>query len=555
MPRALITAGTIYTGDPPRPGATAMVVDRGRITWTGPATEVPRPVPRERIDLGDDAVVIPGLVDSHQHLLDSQLLTGFADLRGVRSPEEAAERLRTHAASQPEGWITGWGYDAAETDGGRRPDGRLLDTVSADRPVIVMESSFHQGAGNSAALAAIGFGRDTPQSFGGEMERDRRGEPTGILWERAFSVLAWAGRKAELERLGPSSTERTLEACRTLLAQGITHVGEALASRDDIERLQNESLPLGFTLMPASGNGAFATPWDALDGPRSGQGTPHMGIGHLKLFSDGGERCALSIPLSRSLRQTTAIVRSAISDRDPTSLRVLTTAKATVTLSGFQSGTLHYAPGKMADIMSAALQRGFTVAVHALGNLGVRSALDAYQEARSRTGIDVAGCRIEHATFIDDADLERAADLGLRFSMQPGHAVAYVRTLRITKIERFMDPVAMRKVIDAGIPVAISSDGPTAPGSALDNMRGAWDRIAVDGKPIRRDLAITKTEALRAATAGGAEACGVAEVKGSLTNGKQADFAVLNGDPFDPATRVRQTWVAGAKAWEQPAPA
>jgi predicted amidohydrolase YtcJ len=103
----------------------------------------------------------------------------------------------------------------------------MLDEVSTDRPVLVYESSFHQGTANSAALAAVGFGRDTPRWWGGELERDRRGEPTGVAWERAFSVIATRAERAEADAAGVWLLEQTGRVARERLSEGITHIGEA----------------------------------------------------------------------------------------------------------------------------------------------------------------------------------------------------------------------------------------------------------------------------------------------------------------------------------------
>ena len=527
-----------------------MLVDDGRITWLGAADAVPEPAPDTRVDLGD-ATVIPGLIDSHQHLMSWLWLANWIDCRDCRSPEAVAGRLRERAPSVPEGpWIVGWGYDAGAAEGGRRATRWQLDAVSEDRPVLLVESSFHQGCANSAALTAVGWNRDTPRRWGGELERDRRGEHTGMAWEKAFSVLELAARRAELDTYGASASARVADIVQARLAEGLTHVSEALATADDVAVLTARSWPIGFTLMTSSSHGSFTAPWDALDGPRTGEGDPATtGIGHLKLFSDGAERAALSLPVLRTIEQTATMLRRAFRSRDAAGLRVLTGAKASISGGRLVSGTLLYPPGRMADLVSAALEKGFLVAVHALGNRGVSAALDALEEARRRTGIDVAGCRLEHAMFVEDRDIERAASMRLVFSMQPGHAVHYARTLVATGVDRVLDPVALRKVLDGGVRLAISSDGPTAPGTALDNMRAAVDRLTPDGTVMRGDLAITREEALRAATLGGAEACGVDALKGSLEPGKQADFAVLTGDPFDPATRVVEAWVAGTRVF------
>ncbi|HEX2089361.1 MAG TPA: amidohydrolase family protein, partial [Actinomycetota bacterium] len=418
---------------------------------------------------------------------------------------------------------------------------------SPDRPVLLIESSFHQGTANSAALAAVGLGRSTPRRWGGELERDRRGEPTGTVWERAFSVLERAALRAEEESTAGLQT-RAEEVCRHHLAQGVTHVGEAIAPPRDLEWLLTAQLPLGFTHFPASERGSFATPWDALDGPKTGEGTAMAGVGPLKLFADGAERCAVRIPLSRLPRQTLTAMRRAFAGRDATGVRILASTRTRLSRGAVLSGMLHYPPGRLTEIISAALKRGFRTAVHAIGNDGFRVAVESYEQARRETGIDVAGCRVEHAMFAERSDLDRAARLGLYLSMQPGHAVHY-SALRVTAVDVIFDPVPLRHAVDAGCVVSISSDAPTAPAAALENMRAAVDRRAADGTPIRPDLAITPQEALRAATIAGAQACGVEDVKGTLEVGKQADFAVLSGDPFDPQTRVLETWVAGERRW------
>jgi predicted amidohydrolase YtcJ len=272
----------------------------------------------------------------------------------------------------------------------------------------------------------------------------------------------------------------------------------------------------------------------------------------MKVFADGAERCAMSIPFGASMGQTARVLSRAWRTGDPAGLRVLASARARLSGGRLVSGTLHYPPGALAGFMATALERGFTLAVHALGNEAVRVTLDAYQEARRRSGVGLAGCRIEHAMFAEPQDLARATGLGLMLSMQPGHAVHYARTIRMAGLDRVLDPVPMRTALDHGCRVAISSDGPTAPGSALDNLRAAVERRTPDGDVVRPDLAITPSEALRAATLGGAEACGMDRTKGSLELGKQADLAVLTGDPFDHSTRVLETWVAGARAYAAP---
>jgi predicted amidohydrolase YtcJ len=151
--------------------------------------------------------------------------------------------------------------------------------------------------------------------------------------------------------------------------------------------------------------------------------------------------------------------------------------------------------------------------------------------------------------FARPRDFERAARLGLILSMQPGHAAHYGDAIRMLGIDSLFEPVALRHALEAGCRVAISSDGPTIPTFGLENIRAAVTRLDVEGQPVGPGQSIPRPDALRAATLGGAEACGLQEDKGSIAVGKQADFAILSGDPFDPSTRVIETWVAGRKVW------
>ncbi|MFN2590808.1 MAG: amidohydrolase [Actinomycetota bacterium] len=550
--RLLVTAGTIHAGDPPRPGPTAMLIDGGRIAWTGHADSLPGPIPRARVDIGG-AVVIPGLVDCHFHMLCLLPTAGWADLRGVRSIAEVRRMLAMHAPRVPDGrWLVGWGFDAANANGRhvRRDD---LDAVSPDRPTLVIESSLHQGTVNSAALSVLGWGRSTPRWYGGAMARDHRGEPTGLVWERAFGVPALRAVQADLEGATNVIAERLRSTATDLLAQGVTHVAEAFTPPVLADAFGSTPLPLGLTMMPTSNRGIYSSPYDVLDGPKTGDGDAGLGVGHLKLISDGAERAAMCLSMPQAMRTTALTLWRALRTRDVRGVRVLSALGTRFDGGRVRSGTPHYRRHELADIATAALRSGFRIAIHALGNDALDTTLDAFERAREVTGIDVAGCRIEHAMFGRPRDFERAARLGLILSMQPSHAAHYAPTLRLTAMDTIFQAVPLRWAMEAGCRLAISSDGPTVSASLLENVRTAVDRIGIEGAPVAAGQAIARDDALRAATVGGAEACGVDDLKGSIDVGKQADFVVMSGDPFDPSARVLETWIAGVRVWSSDA--
>jgi predicted amidohydrolase YtcJ len=544
MTRTLLTAAHVLAGDPPREGPRAVLVQDERIAWVGDPDELPEKVPKKnRIDLGE-AWVIPGLIDPHLHLSAYAVLPAWVDVTSATTVGQLAGMLRAGAARAPEGtWVVGWGCRELVTGLDLKLTRQLLDAAVPDRPCLVAHSSFHSGVANSAALARVGFGRTTPRAPGGEMERDIRGEPNGRVWERAFTVLEWAARRAELDGLGDDWGERVASMSKQFLAEGLTHVGDASMSPREIELAQKSSLPVGLTAMPASGASMLGRVDDVLDGPRTGEGDAGLRIGPMKLFADGAERCALFLPYPVLMRTLRGLATGPAGPGGPVeSLRIM---RPRFDRHGVHTGMLHWRGPRLADALARGSRAGFGLAVHALGNEAVSQTLWAFERAR------VYGARIEHAMFTSERDADRMAKLGVTAVIQPGHVFSYGVLVATTGLDGYLPPVPARRLLDAGVKISLSSDGPTALWEPLRILRLAVSRRTEEGLVIRPDQALTREEALRAATVGAAEAAGVGDVKGEIAPGKQADLVVLSGDPFDDTTRVRQTWIAGKKVWEE----
>ncbi len=458
MTRTLVTAAHILAGDAPREGPTAFLVADGTVTWVGDRAKRPRRKVDQTVELAD-AWVMPGFVDPHIHLSAYAVLPGWVDVSAARTVADLTGKLREGARRAPEGtWVVGWGFRELVTPFEKRLTRSDLDAALPDRPCLVVHSSFHSSVANSAALARVGFGRWTPRSPGGELERDRRGEPNGRAWERAHAVLEWAARRTELDVLGEGWSERVRATAGQLLAEGLTHVGDAAMSPRERDMAERAQLPIGVTAMTASGGGMLGRLDEVLDGPRTGEGTSSFRIGPVKLFADGGERCAMLLSYPVILRAFRGLATANTGLSNPIeSLRVL---RPRFDSHGVHTGTLHYRGPDLAGAMARASSRGFG-----------------------------------------------------------------------------------------------TSDGPTALWEPLPIMRLAVERRTEEGLVIRPDQALTREEALRAATVTAAEAAGVGDEKGQIAPGKQADFVVLTGDPFDAETRVSQTWVSGRKVWGAEGPA
>ncbi len=511
-----------------------------RVGWVGSRDEVPRPVPRSKRDLGD-GVVVPGFVDAHLHLSYLVLLPGWVDLSDARSAGEVVTRLRRAAPLAPPGsWIVGWGY--GEPLLGARP--RLLrthlDRVSAGRPVLVLHGTLHSGVANSAALAAVGFGRSTPRWPGGELERDLAGEPNGRAWERAYGILEWAARRADLEALGTGWFERARSVCARLLAAGITAAVDAALSPAELDRIVQADLPLRLTAMPVGSRGFFATPREAMDGPPTGEVAGGIRVGHLKLVADGAERCALRLRFPFVTRAARSLASARRGPGPVESLRVL---HPRVVPGGVRTGTAHYSPEALGEIVAQAGAQGFSIAIHAVGNEAIRFALDALE------GSPGEGHRIEHAMFAEAGQAERMARLSVTAVVQPGHLRAYGELIRAVGLDAELPPVPLRRLLDAGVRVALSSDAPSVSPDPLDALAIAVTRRA-QGIQVAPDQAIGEEEALRAATVGAARAAGF-EDAGTLLPRTRADLAVLADLPFAPGVMVRETWVAGSRAFPE----
>ncbi len=547
MTRTLVTAAHILAGDAPREGPTAFLVEDGTVTWVGDRAKRPRRKVDQTVELAD-AWVMPGFVDPHFHLSAYAVLPGWVDVSAARTVADLTGKLREGARRAPEGtWVVGWGFRELVTPFEKRLTRSDLDAALPDRPCLVVHSSFHSSVANSAALARVGFGRWTPRSPGGELERDRRGEPNGRAWERAHAVLEWAARRTELDVLGEGWSERVRATAGQLLAEGLTHVGDAAMSPRERDMAERAQLPIGVTAMTASGGGMLGRLDEVLDGPRTGEGTSSFRIGPVKLFADGGERCAMLLSYPVILRAFRGLATANTGLSNPIeSLRVL---RPRFDSHGVHTGTLHYRGPDLAGAMARASSRGFGIAVHAMGNEAIAQVLSAYERAR------VYGGRIEHAMFATERDAERMARLGVTAVIQPGHVFSYGVLVAASGLDAYLPPTPARRLVDAGVKVALSSDGPTALWEPLPIMRLAVERRTEEGLVIRPDQALTREEALRAATVTAAEAAGVGDEKGQIAPGKQADFVVLTGDPFDAETRVSQTWVSGRKVWGAEGPA
>ncbi len=502
--RRAFTGGRILTQDPATPAVDAVVVEDGRIVTVGDRALCDQP-DAEVVDLGG-AVLVPGLIDAHNHLSVSALHPHWHDVTGVGDRETLVAAIAAQAAAWPDTtWVRCQGLDLMGPGSGiTRHD---LDAAGLDRPVIVADYTLHQCVVSSAGLDTLGIGRATADPAAGEIARDGDGEPTGILVERAWSE---AHARSMRDFTEPDRwAEHVAARSRALLAEGITCVHDAACS-PEAEALyaamaRAGTLPVDVVGMPHPAALLMNEHTARLDGPPTGEGDDRFRVGAVKLFADGGVAIALDVSV----------------DRHP-----------------LRFGMLF---GDLDEHATRAADRGFRIAVHAMGNAGVQAMIEtAAGIARRAPGADHR-FRVEHAGVTSPEQWAALADLGAVAVVQPGF-VEHVGTNSGIRFDHH-HWLAFAGLAEAGVRLAGSSDDPCARSAPLWGADLGVLRRTAAGKDFEPEQSVPFLDWLTAYTTGAAYAGGQEHERGSLSPGKLADLVVL--DRADTGARVLQTWKRG----------
>ncbi|MFG2099814.1 amidohydrolase [Micromonospora echinaurantiaca] len=511
----------IRTGDRANPSAQAMAVDGERLLAVGTEAEVRAAAGAgaELVDLAG-AAVLPGLYDAHIHTAQYAQSLDAVDLRDVRSLAEALTRVAAHAARlRPGGWLFGGRWDSNTWDPPVQPDRYALDSVCPELPVALPSVDGHTVWANSAALRLVGIDADTPDPVGGEIVRDERGEPTGILRESACRPLR------DL-MVSPDLRDQLRAAQEELLALGLTSVHD----------IDGEDCRAAYLELRAAGELKLrvhkAIPMSHLDaaiaeGRRTGQGDDWFRTGPVKIFSDGAlgsHTCHMSEPFAG------------------------------------EHGNVGIAVTPYEDLVklfARAAEAGIAVATHAIGDQANHLVIDAYQAIGRTPGLRH---RIEHAQHLRAADLPRMARLGIVASMQPVHCTSDIDLVDSLLAGHDLASYAWRGMLDAGVPLAFGSDAPVEHPNPFPALYAAVTRTRPDGTPAggwQPEQRLSMAEALAAHTLGAARAAGEEERKGVLAPGMLADFIAVDTDPLRESpeavlrTRVLTTVVGGEIHWQR----
>jgi predicted amidohydrolase YtcJ len=531
----ILKMGRIWTGDPARPWAEALAIRGGAIAAAGTRAEVDRlRGPATRIIDRPDAFTIPGLIDAHGHMESLGATRDEIDLRGVASLDEVARRVKARLDTTPrDSWITGRSWDQSLWPGGAFPTAAVLDSVAPDRPVWLRRVDGHAGWANSEAMRRAKVTKDSQAPSGGQIIRDKDGQPTGVFIDGAMGLIGRA-----VPGVTRQDVRRRLLAAQDLaLAAGLTAVHDAGISgrtADVYRELDREGrLKIRIYAMaspPSGGEVEFVG-----RRPQAGPDGARFEMRAIKLFIDG------------AMGSRGGLLFAPYAD-DPKN-----------------SGLMLIDPKVLEATTAAALRHGWQVATHAIGDRGNALVLDAY--AAARRAVPEARdprLRIEHAQVVRREDVRRFAELGAIASMQPSHASDDMRWADARLGPGRVDGAyAWRWFAEAGVPLAFGSDFPVEVVNPFWGLYAAVTRQDADGHPPdgwHPEQRLRLDEALRAHTAGSAFAAFAEGSVGVLRPGLRGDVTIVDRDLFRAsarellAARVVMTIVDGAVAFETARP-
>jgi predicted amidohydrolase YtcJ len=517
---SILTGEDLLTQQPQR--VSALAIRDGRVAaigsdaailkLRGPKTEV--------IDL-HGAFAMPGFNDAHVHLATAGRTKLTIDLIGVKSLAEMQQRIAASAKTEPPGtWLRGRGWDHTLWLSKQLPTRQDLDAVTGDHPAIFTRVDGHIAIANTKALQLAGIYESTADPSGGKIDRDNRGEATGIVRETAVDLVS-------SKMPTPSSEERrhAMEiAIQDAIAHGITSAQDN-SPWDDFLELENLERS-GHLAMRVTEWLAFSDPVELLKQHRAShpQNDPMLHTGMLKGFMDG------------SLGSRTAALNAPYSD-DPGN-----------------SGLPQYEQNELNRMTVERARASFQIGFHAIGDRAATMALNAFVVAEGAVPQSIGyRFRIEHDQVIDPHDFARYKWLGVIASMQPNHLLTDMNWAedRIGP-QRAKNSYPWRTFFHQGTTLAFGTDYPVEPITPFRGIYCAVTRKNEAGtKTYYPEQSLTIYEALYSYTQASAYAEVAETKKGKLEPGYYADLVVLDRDltkivpPDILQTRVLRTVVNG----------
>ena len=508
----VVLHGKIYTLDSKRPWAEALAIQADRIVAVGTDAEIAKLQSKDtKVIDANGHLVLPGFTDCHIHFIDGSLSLGRVNLEGAKDAADIQQRLREYGAKHPgTDWILGrgWNYAMFPTS---LPDKKYLDEVFPERPALLEGFDGHTYWANSKALALANISKDTPNPPNGIIVRDpQTGEATGALKEAAQSLVAAVVPK-------PTRGEKLL-ALRSGLhwanENGLTRVHSAGGDFEEFdlydELLRRGDLTLRLYISYFQNPPELLTKdISAIEDAKKKYSGDWLSAGAVKFMIDG------------VVESHTAAMLEPYSDEP--SLK----------------GQLFWDPARYKSAVAELDQRGLQLFTHAIGDYGIQTALDAYENAEKANRVSGRRFRIEHIETISARDVPRFGKLGVIASMQPLHSYPDNDTLdvwaRNIGPDRASRAWLWKDIANDGGQLAFGSDWPVVTLNPFEGIQTAVTRQTSESLPKQGFVAsqrLSVADAIRGYTLGAAFAGFRERTEGSLEPGKLADLIIVSEDLF-----------------------
>jgi predicted amidohydrolase YtcJ len=507
--------GRIVTVDDARPTAQAIAVNGDTIVALGTNAEIGRYVgPQTQVIDLNGQMAMPGFVESHGHFNGIGQAKLGLELMNTKSWDEIVGMVRDAVAkARPGQWIVGRGWHQEKWTSVPQPNVEgfpthdSLSAVSPNNPVILTHASGHASFANAKAMELSNLTAKTANPNGGEILKDKAGNPTGLLRETASGLIRrGAGEPVPTAEEREAVAERVVElADAEILSKGVTSFQDAGSSFGDVERfkrmIDTGRLKSRLWVMIRGGG----SPEQLSRGRLIDYGNKHLTVRAIKITVDGalGSRGAwLLAPYSDS-------VGSSGLGRESELEQVRRTAQL-------------------------AIDHGYQLCLHAIGDRANREVLDIFEEAFERNNRNGKNLRwrVEHAQHIHRDDIPRFGQLGVIAAMQGIHATSdapyVVARLGAERAEE--GAYVWKKLLDSGAVVANGTDAPVEDVDPIASYYATVTRRTAAGVEFFPDQKLSRMDGLKSYTLWAAYAGFEEHLKGSLEVGKLADITVLTKD-------------------------
>ena len=531
-PELIVINADIRTADPIRMRASAFAIEAGKFTTVGTNEEILKLVePNTRVLDAEGKSVLPGFIDSHTHLSSGAKIVTGINLTGIREKSVWLDMIKKRAQTmEPGEWLLGGRWDHTFENKGL-PTRWELDNVSPNNPVALSDIDGHSMWVNSLAIEKANLKADSEVPMGGQILLDESGVPNGILLEGAMEIIWDAPTYIRDSDLAREKIEQVLDYANSF---GITSVHD-MSSRRELDKYKDLALNKKLYVRVFWGqHSKFSQEADSTNDQNEIKQLLKQYKVHDQDYGPMIEYGFIKYVIDGVLSTHTAALIDPYSDRPEI------------------IGEPFYIQGEINRLVKRANALGMPVAIHAIGDRGVKMALNAFEHS----GNTSLANRIEHIEIIEPQDVERFKRLGVTASMQPNHGTGVIGkyiTARVG-IEREKFTYVWNDFLKSKVRLALSSDFATSPFSPLVQLADAVFRESPTGLydgSWYPEQALSFEDALYAYTQVGADLAGWGDQIGSISVGKYADFVILDQTLSNPvgrelkATTVAKTYFAG----------